>query len=214
MALAVEVMGSAGAAPLQGACPSYLVSDTSTSVLLDCGPGSLERLWQRGCLGRLDAVVISHMHADHILDLVPFSGELAQAFTGGAPLPLYVPREHGPAVLRQLDAAFSRPPDDGDHEHPTRFDTAFHVREYDSADRFNLGPLEFSFAATAHAQPCFATRVTNGSATLVYGADGSPSDALDALAAGKLPPPMPPARTTAQAAPQRRAHPSKAVIGA
>jgi ribonuclease BN (tRNA processing enzyme) len=33
-------------------------------VLLDCGPGTLERLWRFRLLGDLDAIVISHMHAD------------------------------------------------------------------------------------------------------------------------------------------------------
>jgi ribonuclease BN (tRNA processing enzyme) len=179
MALRVEVLGFAGAAPLQGACPSYLVSDGRTSVLLDCGPGTLERLWRRGQLGQLDAIVISHMHADHILDLVLFAGELVQSLTGGARTPLYVPRENGPAVLGRLGAAFARAAGA-----PTRFSIAFDLREYDAADRFEVGRMQFSFAATAHAQPCFAARITDGQSVIVYGADGSPSDALDGLAAG------------------------------
>jgi ribonuclease BN (tRNA processing enzyme) len=63
----LDVLGFAGAAPLQGACSSYLVSHAGTRVLLDCGPGTLERLWRHGVLGELDAIVISHMHADHVL---------------------------------------------------------------------------------------------------------------------------------------------------
>jgi ribonuclease BN (tRNA processing enzyme) len=179
MAIRVEVLGFAGAAPLHGACPSYLVSDESTIVLLDCGPGALERLWRRGLLGRLDAILISHMHADHILDLVLFGGEVVQSLTPSARPPLYVPRDDGPEVLERLDAVFSREPGA-----PTRFRQAFDVREYDDSDRLEVGQLRFSFAATAHAQPCFAVRVSDGRAAFVYGADGSPSDALDELAAG------------------------------
>jgi ribonuclease BN (tRNA processing enzyme) len=74
-----DVLGFAGAAPLEGACSSYVVSTKDTTLLLDCGPGTLERLWQRELLGRIDAIVLSHMHADHVLDLVPFSGEVAAA---------------------------------------------------------------------------------------------------------------------------------------
>jgi ribonuclease BN (tRNA processing enzyme) len=179
MAIRVEILGFAGAAPLHGACPSYVVSDESTIVLLDCGPGTLERLWRRELLGRLDAIVISHMHADHILDLVLFAGEVVQSLTPSARPPLYVPREDGPEVLARLDAVFAREPGA-----PTRFQGAFDVREYDESDRIDVGRLRFSFAATAHAQPCFAVRVSDGRAAFVYGADGSPSEALDELAAG------------------------------
>jgi glyoxylase-like metal-dependent hydrolase (beta-lactamase superfamily II) len=48
-------------------------------VLLDCGPGVLERLWARGLAHRLDAIVVTHMHMDHVLDLLPFSAEVTLA---------------------------------------------------------------------------------------------------------------------------------------
>ena len=72
----LEVLGVRVGAPLGAACSSYAVSGASTVVLLDCGPGALERLWDRGLAERLDAIVISHMHMDHVLDLLPFSGEI------------------------------------------------------------------------------------------------------------------------------------------
>jgi ribonuclease BN (tRNA processing enzyme) len=148
-------------------------------VLLDCGPGTLERLWRRGVLREVDAVVVSHMHADHVLDLLLFAGEFVCSLLGGRRPALYVPRGHGPAVLRRLGAAFAR-----EESEPTRFDGAFDVREYDAEDRIAIGRLSFSFATTAHAQPCFATRVTDGRTVIVYGADGAPSAEVLALAAG------------------------------
>ena len=175
----LEVLGFAGAAPLQGACSSYLVSDGQSTVLLDCGPGTLERLWQRGLLGDVEAVLISHMHADHVLDLLLFAGEIVQSKTHGPRVVLYVPREDGPAVLRRLDAAFTREPGES-----TRFDVAFDVREYGADDRISIGALSFSFAPTEHQQPCYAARVTDGSTVIVYGADGAWGTSIEALAAG------------------------------
>jgi ribonuclease BN (tRNA processing enzyme) len=87
----VEVLGFAGAAPLQGARPSYLVSDSNHTVLLDCGPRTLERLWRRRLLSEVDAIVVSHMHADHILDLLLFAGEAVQSVLGDRDVALYVP---------------------------------------------------------------------------------------------------------------------------
>jgi ribonuclease BN (tRNA processing enzyme) len=81
VSLRFEVLGFAGAAPLEGGCSSYVVSGGDRSVLLDSGPGTLERLWRRGLMQRLDAVVISHKHADHVLDLLPFAGEVVRGRT-------------------------------------------------------------------------------------------------------------------------------------
>ena len=49
-----------------GGCSSYLVEDSDTKILLDCGSGALSKL--RALypdLPALDAIVLSHMHADH-----------------------------------------------------------------------------------------------------------------------------------------------------
>lgn len=58
----VEVLGPWMTAPAEGmagACSSYVVSGGSTVLLLDCGPGTLQRLQQRDLTRRLDAIVIS-----------------------------------------------------------------------------------------------------------------------------------------------------------
>ena len=56
-----------------GACSSYLIEHDRTRVLLDCGNGAFARLREVSDYLEVPAVVISHLHADHILDLVPFS---------------------------------------------------------------------------------------------------------------------------------------------
>jgi ribonuclease BN (tRNA processing enzyme) len=177
VSLRLEVLGCAGAAPLQGACASYLVSDGSVAVLLDCGPGTLERLWRRDLLERLDAIVVSHMHADHVLDLVLLAGELARSMLAERPVSLHVPRGEGRAALARLDASFAR-----ERGRPTRFESAFDVGEYDASDRISIGALSFSFAPTEHPPPCYAARVSDGTTTIVYGADGGPGEGIVALA--------------------------------
>jgi ribonuclease BN (tRNA processing enzyme) len=147
-------------------------------VLLDCGPGALERLWREHLLAELDAIVISHMHADHILDLLPMSGELgASKLKAGGPA-LYVPAG-GVDVLARLDSVFA-------DETPatSRFEQAFAIFEYEPDDRLAIGALQLSFAPTAHRGLCCAARVTDGQAVVVYGADGAPSEALERLATG------------------------------
>jgi ribonuclease BN (tRNA processing enzyme) len=177
----VEVLGFRVGAPLGAPCSSYAVSGESALLLLDCGPGALERLWERRLAERLDAIVISHMHMDHMLDLLPFSGEVTQMALrerspDRRPPALHVPRGHGPEVLATLSKAVGS--DFG------RFRESFDLREYDESDVIEVEGLRLTFAPTAHPQPCFAARVTDGRSTFVYGADGAYSEALISHAAG------------------------------
>lgn len=177
MSLRVTVLGFSGAAPLVGGCPAYAVADGKRTLLLDCGPGTIERLARFGLLAELDAIIISHMHADHVLDLLLLAGEVAGGMLGPKRPALYVPTG-GIAVLAALDRAFSDPP-----AASTRFHETFAVSEYEPSDLISVGALRLNFAATAHRGLCCAARVTDGIASVVYGADGAPSQAVEQLAA-------------------------------
>ena len=69
-----------------GACSGYLVEDEGIRVLLDCGSGVLGKLRAVVDYADVDAVVVSHLHADHILDLVPYAcgARLCAAASAGA----------------------------------------------------------------------------------------------------------------------------------
>src|SRR5918997_1586055 len=62
-----------------GACSGYLVEEEGTAVLVDCGNGVFSKLRQFVDYVDVDGVVISHLHADHFLDLVPYSYALTYA---------------------------------------------------------------------------------------------------------------------------------------
>src|SRR5689334_11592768 len=72
-----------------GACSGYLVQENGTTVLIDCGNGVFGKLRQKIDYVDVDAVVLSHLHADHFLDLVPYSYALT-----------YAPRQQPVAVHR------------------------------------------------------------------------------------------------------------------
>src|SRR3954465_11875491 len=55
-----------------GACSGYMIEEGGTTVILDCGNGVFSKLRRFRDYTRIDAVVISHLHADHFPDLVPF----------------------------------------------------------------------------------------------------------------------------------------------
>src|SRR5688572_3773852 len=73
MTLSLTVIGGSAAWPNPGqGCSSYLLDNGQQQVLLDCGPDTLHELRKHIDYTDIDAVLISHCHADHILDLVPY----------------------------------------------------------------------------------------------------------------------------------------------
>ena len=68
----LTIAGSSSSIPRPDrACSSYLVDDGETSIVLDLGTGAFSNLRRYVDYDRLGAVVISHMHADHFIDLIP-----------------------------------------------------------------------------------------------------------------------------------------------
>ena len=70
----LKILGNNGPYPAPGgACSGYLLTSDSgqTRVLIDCGPGVLSRLTADCMPGELDAVLLSHLHYDHMSDILP-----------------------------------------------------------------------------------------------------------------------------------------------
>jgi ribonuclease BN (tRNA processing enzyme) len=175
----LTVLGSSPSWPnAGGACSGYLVEQDGTALLLDCGSGVLGRLREVRDYADVDAVVVSHLHADHVLDLVVF----ASALTYG-PRRLPAPDLHAPAgaaeALRLLCRGGGMPAD--------HIERAFALREYAPDDVLAVGPLQVAFHPVPHVGPTFAVAVGTpraGAARLVFGADHGPSDGLVAFARG------------------------------
>ncbi len=75
-----------------GASSSYLIQTSNAAVLIDVGSGSLGKLQLFTEYARLDAILISHMHADHFFDLVPLRYGLKYGDVSRAQrLPLWLP---------------------------------------------------------------------------------------------------------------------------
>jgi ribonuclease BN (tRNA processing enzyme) len=71
MALELTVLGRAGPPPGPGrACSGYLVTNGDTRLLLDAGNGSTANLQRFAHYRDLDAIVVSHRHVDHCVDLI------------------------------------------------------------------------------------------------------------------------------------------------
>ena len=56
-----------------GACSGYLLEEGDTTLLLECGNGVFAKLREHVDYTDVDAVLVTHLHADHFVDLVPCS---------------------------------------------------------------------------------------------------------------------------------------------
>jgi ribonuclease BN (tRNA processing enzyme) len=164
-----------------GACSGYLVQEEGAGLLLDCGNGVFSKLRRFSDYVDLDAVVISHLHADHILDLVPFASALTYTPRRRPDDPvrpsLHLP-EGGRGALARICAASGMPED--------HVAGAFDLREYTPDDTIEVGAMRVRFHRVPHYLPTCAVDVAsaNGGGRFTYGADSAPNDELVRFADG------------------------------
>ena len=172
----VTVLGASPAwANPGGACSGYLLSRGSDRVLVECGSGVLSRLRQRLPLDQLSAIVISHLHADHFIDLVPLRYGLKYGRLRTDPrLPLYAP-PGGREFFDRLGAAL-----DGDAGF---FSDTYQLRDYVPGVPLNIGGLTFEFKQVRHYIPSHAMRIHAGR-VLAFSADAAVCPELIEIATG------------------------------
>jgi len=164
-----------------GACSGYLIQEQDFTLLLDCGNGVFSKLREVCDYVDVDAVLITHMHADHFLDLIPYSYALSYAprqqpvAVGGWPgtdsparPELYVPAG-GPAVLRRVVGCWGN--DD-------LVDKAFTVHEYTGLDELQVGPFGVRFCEVPHFTETYAVELASNGSRLTFSADCSPNQQL------------------------------------
>lgn len=98
----LTILGNNGPYPApDGVCSGYLLESDSgnTTILLECGTGVLARLQERVALEDLDAIVLSHLHYDHMSDMLPLHYAL-QFHPRKRPLNVFAPPN--PAQVRTL----------------------------------------------------------------------------------------------------------------
>jgi ribonuclease BN (tRNA processing enzyme) len=169
----LTVIGCAGSAPGPTSPAScYLVEHDGFRLLLDLGNGSFGSLLALADPAAVDAVYLSHLHADHCLDVAPFI--VWHRYSGRPDRPV-VPLFAPVGADRRLALAY----DSGGGPIEDVFD-AIAV----GPGEWTLGPFEVATARTAHPIECYAVRLTAGGRSLVYTGDTGPSEAVVTLARG------------------------------
>jgi ribonuclease BN (tRNA processing enzyme) len=170
----ITIVGCSGSFPgPDSPASSYLIEADGFRLLVDLGNGALGAL-QRYCgLDDVDAIWLSHQHADHCIDMCAYL--VARTFhPGGAlrRLPVYAPA----GMAERLAAALGG---DGDLRMATAFDFVTLA-----PGALRIGPLQVTTARMNHPVETFGLRLEHAGRVLAYSADTGPCADLVTLAAG------------------------------
>jgi ribonuclease BN (tRNA processing enzyme) len=170
-----------------GACSGYLVQEDGYNLLLDCGNGVFSKLRCHVDYVDVDAVLLSHLHADHFLDLIPFSYALTYA-----PRQQPVPVAGWPGTSKPACPTLFAPPGASDMfrhivgcwGNEDLIEGAFTLQEYEPWDELEAGPFTIRFCEVPHFTTTFAVELSNSGRRVTYSADCSPNEQLVDFARG------------------------------
>ncbi|MGN6330420.1 MAG: MBL fold metallo-hydrolase [Motilibacteraceae bacterium] len=174
----LTVVGSSGSFPGPGNPAScYLVEADGFRVLLDLGSGALGELARYVEPNDVDAVLLSHLHPDHCLDLCGLY--VARRYRPGrAPGPR-VP-VHGPAGTAERMARAYGPVEKGLSEKGLGEEMDFLGWQPEQ----RIGPFTVTVARVEHPVEAYGIRLEHDGAVLTYSGDTDSCDALVDLARG------------------------------
>lgn len=170
----LTIIGCSGSYPGPDSPAScYLVEaeddERRWSLLLDFGNGALGALQKHRKLDEIDAVVISHLHPDHCLDLCGYfvvrNYDPLGRFTERLPV-------HAPLGARErLTRAYAV-------DKPEDLTTAYDFIDLVDRAPFTVGPMTVTPFAVNHPVEAYGLRVEADGAVLAYTGDTDTCDAL------------------------------------
>ncbi|HPT38251.1 MAG TPA: MBL fold metallo-hydrolase [Methanothrix sp.] len=171
MSLKVTMLGTGVGIPQPGRSQAAILVESEQPLLLDCGAGTLLRLDQIGASAEaLDTVVLTHLHLDHVSDLLAMANARFLADLPG--LQVYGPTgtEEYIRTARSL------------YPNLSRMDVA--VRELHPMDSFSVKGFDIFAEEARHSVTSLAYRLEAEDRVVVYSGDTEPSQRVAALARG------------------------------
>ena len=142
-------------------------------LVLDLGSGALGALQRHVALEDVDAVALSHLHADHCIDLCGYYVMRTYHPGGTLPkIPVYGPE----GTAERMARAYDLPESSG-------MTSAFDFVSYPDA-AVDVGPFRLEVTRVDHPVTAYALRLTHDGRSLVYSGDTGPCSGLDEIAKG------------------------------
>ncbi|MBM3675286.1 MAG: MBL fold metallo-hydrolase [Actinobacteria bacterium] len=162
----LTVLGASGsyASARSGPCSGYLLREGDTAIWLDCGNGSFATLQEHVDPGALSAVVITHEHPDHCVDLYGLHVMMRYGRVQDS-MPVFAPER----ARHRLGALVSS------------WGQTFEWTDVYDGDAVAIGAVDLCFSRTDHPPPTFAVEATAGGRRLVYTSDTGPDWSVSAF---------------------------------
>ena len=169
----LTVLGCAGSFPgPESACSAYLVEAEGYRLLIDFGSGAMSALQRYADMNRIDAIILTHLHCDHMLDACTYIVVRRYDPSGPKPpLPVYAP----PGAAERIAAAYS-----ADNEPLDDVYTFYGLQP----GTFPIGPLMVTVDRVNHPIETYGVRIEHDGHVLAYSSDTAPCEPLLRLAAG------------------------------
>lgn len=165
----LEVLGANATAPnTAGPASGYVLHTDEGLVLVDAGPGTMAAFTSRYPLDAIRAFVVTHLHADHSLDLMAWAYRwtFPQVLP---PLPLLVP-EGATASVAAFDALFGIPTLSTMNA-PVSQSFVLEAMPMDGTTSIRLPGAELVSFAARHAVPSAALRFRVGDRSYTFSSD-------------------------------------------
>ena len=160
----LTVLGNNGPYPAAGgACSGYLLQEGNRNLLFDCGNGVLSNLQKIIRFEELDLIVLSHLHSDHMSDMMVLRYAIQIKYNRGLidrPLKVYAP------------------PNPAEEFERLNIKDVFILEKISGDLHIELDNLKLAFREMTHPVQCFAASIDNGQKRFVYSGDTSWNDAI------------------------------------
>ena len=159
----LTVIGNWGAYPEPNEATSgYLIEVNNKKILLDCGSGALSSLSNFIRLEELDAIIISHYHYDHFIDIFPlhYATEiLTKRGFRKKPLEIYCRN-------------------DNEYFDKIAYKDVCRTNEIKEDTILNIDGIKITFQKTLHQVMCLGIKIEYDNKALVYSADTGYTDKI------------------------------------
>ena len=161
----LTVLGKYGPFPAAGgACSGYLVEKENTKVLIECGSGVFSRLQQVCPINELSGIILSHLHSDHMSDIMILRYALdswnAQGLSEDVPVPLYAPGN----PVEEYNRLY--------------YKNVYQITPIHAGMQLKFGELTFLFQEMTHPVQSFGMVISDGIKRIAYTGDTNYNDKI------------------------------------